>query len=209
MAKAPKEKPTFDYDNWAVPITVKTKQQNRRKTTSLFVETIGSTIIKKYPPVYTLREIDHWDYYNELWVPSAKKIYMSSVDEYSAAIKIVGSIEHWNRLLNCDWFINGSHSYDADRFGHVFKAYYKGLNSWREEHQDAQKSRALEMLYEQARQGSVPAIKALMAGQAPSTRGRPSKEEVSGERKKEARKKTETSSDAERLSKVINFKRGS
>lgn len=186
----------FDYYNWTVPDNVRT-ESNRRKTRALFQETASPRTIKQYPPVYTLKEEDHYNSYFDTWFPSAKQIYLASVDEYSAARKLVGSIQHWNRLIKLDWFLTGE---GIDSF--------YGLEQWREEMEDAQRSRALEMLYDQAAKGNVAAIKALMEGQKPKKRGRPSKEEVAGERKKEARKSTELSADAERLSKVIELSRG-
>jgi hypothetical protein len=52
-----------------------------------------------HEPLYTLGEQE----INGL--PSAYKIYMSSVDEYEAALKLVGSIFHWQELCKKSWFM--------------------------------------------------------------------------------------------------------
>jgi len=49
--------------------------------------------------IYTLAEDEKRD------MPSAYQIYMTSVDEYEAAQKIVGSATHWRALCKCTWFM--------------------------------------------------------------------------------------------------------
>ena len=83
-----------------------------QRTASLFLETSVKERLEKFPPIYTLRNRE----YNGL--PSAYLIYMSSVDEYDAAMKIVGSMSHWRKLLNCKWFMEGI-------------TFIEGLEQWR------------------------------------------------------------------------------
>ncbi len=50
-------------------------------------------------PIYTLGEIEIDG------LPSAYQIYMNSVDEYEAAMKLVGSLFHWQELCKTKWFM--------------------------------------------------------------------------------------------------------
>ena len=65
------------------------------RTQSLFLETNQSRL----KPIMTLKEID-WEYKGEV-LPSLRKVYMELADpeEYTVAIKVLGSWEHWLRLL--------------------------------------------------------------------------------------------------------------
>lgn len=38
-------------------------------------------------------------------VISAYQVYMQSVDEYDAAMRLVGSLEHWRKLCSLKWFM--------------------------------------------------------------------------------------------------------
>ena len=66
------------------------------RTQSLFLETNQSRL----KPIITLKEVD-WEYKGEV-LPSLRKIYMEIADpeEYEVAIAVLGSWEHWLRLLD-------------------------------------------------------------------------------------------------------------
>lgn len=49
-------------------------------------------------PLYSLGEVERDG------KPSAYQIYMNSVDEFEAAMKLVGSLYHWQALCGKDWF---------------------------------------------------------------------------------------------------------
>lgn len=52
-----------------------------------------------HEPIYTLGE------HEVEGVLSAYQIYMNSVDEFDAALKLVGSVFHWQELCKKDWFL--------------------------------------------------------------------------------------------------------
>ena len=63
-------------------------QRGLMRTETLFYEMSDNARREKYPPIYTMRE-DH----NHGCI-SAYEVYMSSVDEYDAAMRLVGSMRH-------------------------------------------------------------------------------------------------------------------
>jgi len=65
------------------------------RTQSLFLETNGTSGL----PILTLKELD-WEYKGQV-LPSLRKMYMEIADpeEYEVAIQVLGSWEHWLRLL--------------------------------------------------------------------------------------------------------------
>lgn len=99
-----------------------------------------------YPPLYTLKLREH----NGL--PSAYEIYMSCVDEYEAAIKLVGNMKNWRELEGAAWFMDG-----CAITGH------EGLKSWRADMQARDASLAKELLIEQTKEGNTTAARALLA----------------------------------------------
>jgi hypothetical protein len=117
----------------------------RQKTEALFEEAIqNSTRASGYEPIYSLRE------YENNGKPSAYLIYINSVDESDAAIKLVGSYAHWRKLCSLKWFING-----RAEIG------FEGLASWRKDMAERDKTIAKVSLMEQAEQGNISAAKAL------------------------------------------------
>lgn len=86
--------------------------RGHRRTASLFKE---KTQDQNCPPIFSLK-----DYDSDL--PSAYLIYMSAADEYDAAMKMVGSMAHWRKLLNLTWFMEGE-----------AEASFAGLDSWRQD----------------------------------------------------------------------------
>lgn len=116
---------------------------------------------KKYPPIYTMHEQDKGD------LISAHRIYMESVDEYAAAMELVGSWAHWKRLMKIKCFMEGPDK----RTG----AKWEGLLKWREQKRLQEHSRALYYLELAAKSGNVAAARTLLEETKPDGRGRPQK----------------------------------
>lgn len=68
------------------------------RTKALFYE---MTMADKSSVVFTLKPQDHLGY------PSLKKLYLEARDptEYVFANTVLGGWEHWQKLLECDWFV--------------------------------------------------------------------------------------------------------
>lgn len=134
-------------------------------TQALFKETNNPNL--SYRPIYTMG-------YDDSELPSARRIYESSTDEYEAALKLVGNMDHWRRLTGinadgnyvCQWFMLGT-----DRF--------EGLLQWREDMKLRDESLAKAILVLQAKSGNVPAAKALMEYNKKTGAGRPSNKSTS------------------------------
>ena len=88
------------------------------------------------PPVYTILPED-----NEL--PSAHKIFMESMNEYDAAMKLVPSWEYWKNMLRTSVRIA------------------KLIDEWREEKLLKDQAAARQMLWDQAKKGNVSAQRIL------------------------------------------------
>jgi len=101
---------------------------------------------KKYPPLYTMKQEEHKG------LPSAYAIYMSCVDEYEAAIKLVGNLKNWAKLCESSWFMDGFSVH-----GH------QGLATWREHMKLRDSSLAKSLLIEQTKEGNTTAARALLA----------------------------------------------
>lgn len=82
-------------------------------------------------------------------VISAYQVYMQSVDEYDAAMRLVGSMEHWRKLCSLKWFMDGIPG-RAD-----------GLKQWRKDMKDRDASNAKKLLMEKASEGNVQAARYL------------------------------------------------
>lgn len=129
------------------------------KTELLFQETIKSDRLENYTPLYTLKE-------NDTDLPSAYKIYMSSADEYDAAIKILGSMRHWRRLCGLKWFMEG-----------IPMSGFDGLKAWRKDMEMRDKSTAKKQLMISAEDGNVSAQRALYLNDEPKKRATKTKAE--------------------------------
>ena len=126
----------------------------------------------KYESYYTMYDDDRHG------MMSAKRVYLDSVDEYEAAIKLVGTWANWKQLLKSKEFVEGP------RAGQ--KSSWEGLKSWREEKQIMDESKARELLWQAAEQGSVSAQRILYDGKKEPV-GRPSKAKVKQEANRMAR----------------------
>lgn len=124
------------------------------KTELLFQETIKADRLENYSPMFTLKEQD-------TDLPSAYKIYMSSTDEYEAAMKLLGSMRHWRRLCGLKWFMEG-----------IPMSGFDGLRSWRRDMALRDKSKSKRQLMDAAEAGVVSAQRALFLTDAPSAKAR-------------------------------------
>lgn len=116
-------------------------EQGRFLVRGIFWELSNPDRRQVYPPSYTLKVEDAHG------LPSAYNLYMNSVDEYEAAIKIAGNMNNWRKLCNCAWFMEGMVEYGHD-----------GLRQWRLDMEARDKSIAKKQLQEKALEGSVQAM---------------------------------------------------
>ena len=134
------------------------KDANGRYRLNIFRE-IGRDVA---PPMYTMFESP------KEGLPSAYQIYMYSESEYEAAMKLVGSWTHWQRLCNSNKFMNA-----------VETESWTGLKAWREEKEVKDKAYAYMLLKVSAADGNVQAQKAVLEGERKmGQRGRPSKAQI-------------------------------
>lgn len=154
-----------------------------RYRTNLFYE-FNKSRHEDYPPLYTMRE--------QPWkgLPSAYQIYMYSENEYEAAMKLVGSWNHWQRLLKSTPFVKGLDD----------RSMWVGLDAWREEKEIRDQAIAYNQLRTSAAEGNVQAQKMIFEGmKKASKRGRPSKDEVKAAAKEQAELTRELKSDLKRI----------
>lgn len=162
------------------------------RTDNLFVEKKKDA---KYPFVYTLAEVSKE--IDGVVYPSVYEIYMDSVDEYDAAMRIVGSVAHWNKLCGCKWFMQGWPGYPAHR----------GLQAWREDMKSRDLSLAKSVLMDAAKKGSHAAAKTLsdvVKQEHGHTKGRPKTEDIAREAAKVAEADVAMQEDIKRLN-VFDF----
>ena len=108
---------------------------------ALFWEMSTTSRRKSIPPLYTLKvQSAHG-------LPSMYSIYMDSVDEYDAAMKVVGTMKAWRSLCEARWFRIG-----CKEHGH------EGLIQWRKDMEARDKSTAKKQLQEKADAGNVAAM---------------------------------------------------
>jgi len=154
-----------------------------RYRTNLFYE-FNKTRHEDYPPLYTMREESFQG------LPSAYLIYMYSESEHEAAMKLVGSWQHWQRLLKSRPFVEG---YEDG-------CMWSGLQAWRDEKGIRDKAIAYNQLRTSAAEGNVQAQKMIFDGtKTPSKRGRPSKEEVKQAAREQAESIREMKDDLKRI----------
>ena len=148
-------------------------KMGRYRTLSLFVETNNDSDT----PVFTLKPRDHNG------CKSLKQLYLSYEDptEYSFAIEVLGSWEHWLKLSNSTWF----------------KEY---LDAWRLELEVLLRSKGIKEIRSQATAGNKDAAKWLAEkGWDKRQAGRPSKAEIEREKKQQASISSSLDDDAERI----------
>ena len=159
-------------------------RQGRYRTQSLFHELIQWNTRQNYEPLYTLAEED-----GKFGLPSARQIYLQAEDptEYEAAMALVGSWDHWQKLMGNEGFMDY-------------------LKEWREELEILLTSKSLKKINDIARSD---AKDARMAAQFLATKGweskagRPSKKKINEQARKIAEDKKSYEEDYAR---VINIK---
>lgn len=146
----------IDYNGYSgfasrsADLSVLKDKMGRYRTQSLFLETIKRDQLESgYSPLYTLRE------HETDGLPSIWQIYMHSDTEFSAAIKIVGSIRHWHKLTDSEWF-------NEPKPSQVGGLYLPGLKEWRGYKEEADKAMARATLLAKAAAGDTGAAKAIL-----------------------------------------------
>ncbi len=153
-------------------------KMGRYLTQSLFRETAYG--IKNATPIWTLKEVDP-----QGLLPSLRDIYIQCADptEYAFAQLCFGSWRHFQHLTTLEWFSDY-------------------LQEYRDELEVALRSDALKLLIKQAEDPKGTTAAKFLANAdwkgRSSKRGRPSKEEVQGERKRLAQIDDEIGNDAMR-----------
>jgi len=152
--------------------------QHRFRTQSLFHEFRSMSDIE---PIWTLKDED----VSEHKLPSLRRLYLEISDptEYAFAMEAFGSWKHWLKIKNS-------------------KALQPWMDDWAFELEVKMRSEALLTITEEAKGGrsSFNAAKYLANGDwKPSKRGRPTKEEIEGEKKIASRLDAEIGEDAQRL----------
>jgi len=115
-----------------------------QRTENLFIEMNKRE--HKYPSLYTLQDVNE-----RRGLPSAFQIYMHSADETEAAMKIVGSLKHWDKLCNLIWFMKGS-----------YQGAFEGINKWREYKVKLDLSVAKNTLMQNAAKGDTAAARKIL-----------------------------------------------
>lgn len=150
------------YSDEAVDRSSLVDARGTYRTQSLFIEEIQDKVKKRYTPVYNMSDKTRL----EEGLMSAYHIYMSSVDEYEAAMKLVGSMKHWRKLLDCSWFMEGNPAKG-----------YEGLNQWREDMADRDSMVVKRAIMKSAKKGDTGAARLLLDMSRGASRpgpGRPS-----------------------------------
>ncbi len=159
-----------------------------RYRTNLFCD-FNKSRHEDFPPIYTMRERPSQG------LPSAYQIYMYSDSEYDAALKLVGSWQHWERLLKSKPFVHG-----MDDGGQ-----WVGLQRWRDEKEVKERAVAYNQLRINAAGGQVQAQKMIFDGRKEtSKRGRPTAEEVRKVAQEQAKNLREIKDDFKRVKLVMD-----
>jgi len=138
--------------------------------------------------LYTMKEApDHG-------LPSAYLIYMTSASEHEAAMKLVGSWNHWKRLLKSPRFMTGPRGSTS----------WTGLETWREEKEIKDVAKAYQLLKESAELGSVQAQKEIWKGSPDKKAGRPSKAAIQKAAKEAAEHQEGVAADFKRIKLVAS-----
>lgn len=117
--------------------------RGHRRTASLFVEVTQDSNL---PPVYTMK-----DHSSDPALISAYAVYMSSIDEYEAAMRLTGSMVHWRKLCQAKWFMDGD-----------MELGFTGLNDWRKDMAMRDRSKATRTINDQLGDGDLRAANLLL-----------------------------------------------
>ena len=129
-----------EYPGFSHPVLFDVR--GHRRSASLFKEATQDT---NCAPIFTLKDHDIEGY------PSAYVMYMESLDEYDAAMKIVGGMAHWRKLMSCKWFMDGD-----PELG------FLGLTQWRKDMAARDASEAKRELLVHVRNGDRQAAQYLL-----------------------------------------------
>ena len=154
-------KSMFDYKNFKgfldprMDASQLRSKNGRRFTAALFLETAIADYTTDVPaPLYTLRESE------ARGLPSAYCIYISSTDEYEAAMKLVGSMAHWDILCKAPWFMGEPEG--LAQYPNLMGFDFPGLNAWRRDMALRDNSYAKRQLMDHAAAGDVGAARKLL-----------------------------------------------
>jgi len=155
-------------------LKAKLSSSNGQTRTAIFREICPAARKKAgYDPVYTMFDSPREG------LPSAYQIYMAASSEYEAAMNLVGSWAHWEKLMANDNFMNGPGKHSGSG--------WRGLASWREEKRLMEEAKAVKLLEKAAAAGSVTAAKLLLDRVKEETRGRPKKVKAQQETEKQVK----------------------
>lgn len=96
-------------------------------------------------PIFTMRDV------STDGLPSIYEMYMTSLDEYDAIMKIVGSQQHWRKLCSAEWFMEGS-----------IEKGFTGLNQWRQDMEQRDASAAKKLIQDKMADGDLQAAKVML-----------------------------------------------
>lgn len=134
-------------------------EKNVKLTQGLFIEFQNS----EDTAPYTFKEFDV--HKNERTYVSFSSVYLDSADEYEAAMRLVGSWKHWQKLCSLKWFTEGLPQFN-----------WEGIESLRLTMNARDRSLAKRKLIEATEAGNVTAAKSLLEGKEPTKKaGRPVK----------------------------------
>lgn len=122
---------------------------------AIFLEAPSRT--EHMEPFYTLQEFDD----EERDLPSAYQIFMDSIDEYEAAMRIVGSTRFWDRLCRSSWFMKPTPTNPVPGFD--------GILSWRQDKLAMQQNKVRRILLDKAEEGDVAAARKIFDECKPNT----------------------------------------
>lgn len=105
-----------------------------------------SCLFKEIAPQYTDNAMYTMEDFDKDGLPSARRIFMACDTEYEAAIKLVGSWQGWLKLTRNKLFMDGG-----------LTSQWGGLDEWRLERIERDKSLAKAQLMKAARSGNVSA----------------------------------------------------
>lgn len=112
----------------------------------MFLELSTPLTRKNHPPIFTLKPRPHGG------LPSAYEVYMTSIDEYDAATKLVPHMKAWDALLKTTWWVDGCPQHN-----------FEGIAEWRRHMKARDVSQAKQALQEKVLSGDVTAAKAILA----------------------------------------------
>lgn len=133
-------------------------EKNVKLTQGLFIEFQNS----EDTAPYTFKDFDVAK--NERVYVSFSSVYLDSTDEYEAAMRLVGSWKHWQKLCQLKWFTEGLPQFN-----------WEGIESLRATMSARDRSLARRELLKATEQGNVTAAKAVLEGKEIKKQGRPQK----------------------------------